>query len=284
MTYLNKLAFVLILLFALPALADTVAGGASSSTPASSNADKNMGCEQAGALRLVLAAVAKTCKAAESAKGSSGPQDNLGCGAPSLSSTSSGLAKYSWGGQAASSGSTMSVPSGLDCSGFVCAASCRSGIPIKPGNPCAVIRTSEMDQLLSSGQSCYKPIDQSKKDGQAYLTAGDLVEYQHSGKSGGHTFAIERVDPNDCHKLCIIQEEGTNTGGFIQCTGDGPTGDGQGVSLDDVVKANCSGSSSASGKTKVMSYSSSAKSGCAPQPAKQISNGQSCDVGNMPNG
>lgn len=284
MINMSKFLFVVTLFFALPADADSVAGGGSggASGATSSNADKNMGCAQAGALRLVLASVAHSCQAAESAKGGPAPQDNMGCGAPSLSSTSSGLAKYTWGGAANASGSTMSVPSGLDCSGFVCAASCRSGIPIKPGNACAVIRTSEMDQLLSSGQSCYKPIDQSKKSGQSYLTAGDLVEYQHGGGSGGHTFAIERVDPNDCHKLCIIQEEGSKTGGFIQCTG-GATGDAQGMALDDVVKANCSGSSSSSAQTKIMTYDS-AKSGCQPQPAKQISNGQNCDVGNMPNG
>lgn len=284
MTNTSKLAFIAILLFALPAYADSVAGGGSGSGSSSASADasKNMGCEQAGALRLVLASVAHTCKAAEAAKGGNAPQDNLGCGAPALSSISSSLAKYQWGGAASSSGSTMTVPSGLDCSGLISAASCRSGIPIKPGNPCAVIRTSEMDQLLSSGNSCYKPIDGSKKTGQACLAAGDLVEYQHGG--GGHTYAIERVDPNNCKNLCIIQEESTATGGSIECTGGGPTGDAQGLSLDDVVKANCDGNSSSNAKTKVMTYDSTKKSGCAPQPAKQISNGPNCDVGNMPNG
>jgi len=283
MTKTIKSALVVSLLFGInvPSYADNVTDSGAGSPSNSGNGNKALGCEQAGALRLVLAAVAHTCKAEESAKGGAAPQDNLGCGAPSLSSTSSNEAKYVWGGKAEMGGSSITIPSGLDCSGLICAASCRSGIPIKPGNPCAAIGTSEMDQLLSSGQSCYQPINGSKAEGQSHLSAGDLVEYQHDGKSGGHTYAIERVDPNNCKDLCIIQEESTKTGGGTECTGGGPTGDAQGLSLQDVIQANCSGNSSANDKTKVMSFDSKK---CQPQTPKQISNGPNCDVGEMPRG
>lgn len=286
MTNTIPMACVAFLLFGfnLPSYGDTVAGGGGSSTVSSSSADKAAGCQTAGAMRLVLDSVAHTCQASASAQGSM-PEDNLGCGAPSQEGNSKSMAKYVWGGKAQMGGSTMTVPSGLDCSGLICAGACRAGIPIQPGNACAALDTKAMDQLFSSGASCYKPIDGNGGTGQSHLQAGDLIEYQHDGKSGGHTYAIERTDPNDCHKVCIIQEESTKTGGGITCTGGGPTGDAQGLSLDDVIQANCSGSGAggANAKTKVMRYDPS-KSGCQEQNPKPISNGQNCDVGEMPRG